>query len=398
MSYRICFVSRSTLAHRRGGLERYASVLGSALAEAGHDVVMLTSAHPQGIQEDVRGGVKTHYVRGSVPGSYKGGFFVKSARKFFELHAQKPFDMVHSHSYGALGLLKKANIPVVATLHGVWFSETEYERDVFKMLSAVDKSRALISFPKIFFHHMAMHGFAKHVNKIIFDSGFSKNEFMRLHPSWDEGRYEIVPAAVDVKRQGLIPKDGAREKLGLNGTPRIFSISRLEATKGFQTAFRAFKSVQGQYPSSAYLVGGEGRYKMPLERLCAEENIRNVRFLGHVSDEDLPLYYRASDIFVYPELVHPAFGLSLAEAMAHGACVAASRRGALPEVVGDAGVLYAHNDEKELKNVFVDLLSHPEKRETLGTKAQERIHTLFTKEIMLEKIISVYEEVLNRKH
>lgn len=392
--YRICLISRSTLAHKRGGLERYAAVLGSTLAEAGHDVTMLTSAHPQGMLQDVCGGVKTYYVKGTAPGSYRGGFFIKSAKKFFELHAQNPFDIVHSQSYGALGVLKKVSIPVVATFHGVWLSETVFEKDVFHALSPSEKMRHLISFPKIFLHHMAMHGFAKHAEKIIFDSVFSKNEFRRLHPSWDERKFAVVSAAVDVNCENLPPKEEARRLLGLNGRAHLFSLSRLESTKGFQTALRAFSDIDDG--KTVYVVGGEGRYKEHLMRLCENEKIKNVLFLGHVSDEKLPLYYSAADIFIYPELVHPAFGLSVAEAMACGACVVAARRGALPEVLGDAGVLYAHNDTHELRNILRELLNHAEKREALGQKARERIRAHFTKEIMLEKIMAVYREVSTR--
>lgn len=396
MLYRICLISRSTLAHKRGGLERYAAVLGSALVEAGHDVVMLTSAHPRGVDEARCGGVRTYYVKGTVSGSYAGSFFVKSAKKFFELHKEKPFDIVHSQSYGALGILKKVNVPVIATLHGVWFSETVYERDVFKTLSAADKSRCLLSFPKIFLHHMAMHGFAKHVDKIMFDSVYSKKEFMRLHPSWDESRYCVVPAAVAAADIMQISKKYAREKLNLNGSPHIFSLSRLEATKGFQTALRAFSVLRKQEPSTVYLVGGEGRYKQQLLQLCAAESIYNVQFLGNVSDDKLALYYRAADIFIYPELVHPAFGLSVAEAMACGACVVAARRGALTEVVGDAGVLYTHNDERELASVLADLLKNPQKREELGIKARQRIREHFTKESFVKNVLSIYDEVIIR--
>ncbi len=388
--YRICLISRSTLAHKRGGLERYAQILGSALAEAGHDVTMLTSAHPLGIELENHNGVKMYYVSDTVPGSYKGGFFVKSAKKFFELHAQNPFDIIHSQSYGAMGILKKVSEPVIATFHGVWFSETVFEKDAFHTLSPAEKVRHSFSFPKIFFHHMAMHGFAKHANKIIFDSVFSKKEFRHLHPSWDERKFAVVSAAVDVNCANLPPKEEARRILGLNGNARLFSLSRLETTKGFQTALRAVRGLP-----AVYLLGGEGKYGGGLAEMCRDENIENVVFLGHVGDEKLPLYYKAADIFIYPELVHPAFGLSVAEAMACGACVVAARRGALPEVVGDAGVLYAHNDPRELKDILLDLLHHPEKREALGTKAQERIKTYFTKEIMLEKIVSVYDEVLS---
>jgi alpha-1,3-rhamnosyl/mannosyltransferase len=64
-----------------------------------------------------------------------------------------------------------------------------------------------------------------------------------------------------------------------------------------------------------------------------------VRFLGYVTDRQLAALYRCSTAFVFPSL-YEGFGLPALEAMAHGVPIACSDTGALPEVCGDAAVLF----------------------------------------------------------
>jgi glycosyltransferase involved in cell wall biosynthesis len=64
----------------------------------------------------------------------------------------------------------------------------------------------------------------------------------------------------------------------------------------------------------------------------------DIRFLGYVPDEDLPILYSGSSLFVFPSL-YEGFGLPLVEAMACSAPVIASNTSSIPEVVGDAGLL-----------------------------------------------------------
>jgi glycosyltransferase involved in cell wall biosynthesis len=81
------------------------------------------------------------------------------------------------------------------------------------------------------------------------------------------------------------------------------------------------------------LAAGGGR-----PQFAAEAPVPGVTVLGHVDDADLPGLYAGAQAFVLPSL-YEGFGLTVLEAMACGAPVVAADRGALPETVGDAGVL-----------------------------------------------------------
>jgi len=81
-----------------------------------------------------------------------------------------------------------------------------------------------------------------------------------------------------------------------------------------------------------------------------------IRCLGFVSDEDLPMLYRAAEVFVYPSL-YEGFGMPPIEAMASGCPVLASTRGALGEIVGNAAATVDPENEVELEQQLTRLAS-----------------------------------------
>ncbi len=101
-----------------------------------------------------------------------------------------------------------------------------------------------------------------------------------------------------------------------------------------------------------------------------------MHFTGYLSDPDLAELLNASDALVFPSLWE-GFGLPAVEAMACGIPVLASRRGSLPEVVDDAGLLFEPEDPDAIANCVIGFLRDEELRAKLARKAVER-SKLFT--------------------
>lgn len=89
-----------------------------------------------------------------------------------------------------------------------------------------------------------------------------------------------------------------------------------------------------------------------------------VRFPGYVPDEDMPALYRGAEVFVHPA-IYEGFGLPPLEAMACGAPVVCSNGGALPEVVGDAALLFDPQDTAALVGALRDVLGDADRRRAL---------------------------------
>jgi glycosyltransferase involved in cell wall biosynthesis len=93
--------------------------------------------------------------------------------------------------------------------------------------------------------------------------------------------------------------------------------------------------------------------------------------------------------------VYEGFGLPAGEAMACGVPVIATTGGALPEVVGDAGVLVPPRDTPALAAAIEDLLDHPAKAVALGQRGYQRVQTHFTWQRAAEKTVAAYREVIH---
>ena len=83
------------------------------------------------------------------------------------------------------------------------------------------------------------------------------------------------------------------------------------------------------------------------------------------------------------------------EAMACKTPVVSTTGGALPEVVGDAGVLVPPGDAKAMEHAIVSLLDDPERRHRLGEDGYQRVHEHFTWKRAAERMVAVYREAMN---
>ena len=96
-----------------------------------------------------------------------------------------------------------------------------------------------------------------------------------------------------------------------------------------------------------------------------------MRHLGHVPHDQLPGLYRAASGLIFPSL-YEGFGLPPLEAMACGCPVAAADAGSLPEIVGDAGVLFDPRDPEAMATAMRTLWESREDRERLSRAGLER--------------------------
>ncbi|HUA96066.1 MAG TPA: glycosyltransferase family 4 protein [Acidimicrobiales bacterium] len=157
----------------------------------------------------------------------------------------------------------------------------------------------------------------------------------------------VVPPIVDLR--AVESTDGAAG----GGQPRRrgarwLSVGRLAPNKAVEDTIAALLAYRRRHDAEASLlvVGGTPvpAYAEALEQYAAELGLADaVRFAGKVDDDALGDAYRTSDVLVVAS-EHEGFCLPVVEAMAQGLPVVACRRGALPEVLGDAGVLLENKD------------------------------------------------------
>ena len=126
------------------------------------------------------------------------------------------------------------------------------------------------------------------------------------------------------------------------------------------TAFEAYRQAGGQ--NELVLVGAKG-WK---QKNTSSEQVNDaINVLGHVSDDELMMLYRFSEALIFPSL-YEGFGLPALEAMQFGVPVLASNRGALPEIVGDGGILVDPLSIDEISQAMLDLSTDKKLRSKLS--------------------------------
>lgn len=174
-------------------------------------------------------------------------------------------------------------------------------------------------------------------------------------------------------------KDAFRNEKQISGRI-IIHVGTLEPRKNITTLLRAF-SVLAHDPAFAdvtLVIGGsKGWYYDEIfataERLGlgSWENGGRVRWLGRVPDDELPLWYNVASVCAYPSL-YEGFGLPALEAMACGTPVVASNTSALPEVVGDAGILVDPTNTTAWTESLRTLLTDQALSNKLSQSAQQK--------------------------
>lgn len=212
----------------------------------------------------------------------------------------------------------------------------------------------------------------------------------RFHVAWPLADPCFRPLAADRREELLAP---LRERLGIVGG-FLLTVSHLHHAKNLQGLLDAYR-----------LLSPAARHGMPLVLACdlgpgdaqkvrawAEERgiVDDVRRTGFVADEELAALYNGATVYVHPSR-HEGFGLPVLEAMRCGAAVIAGNAGALPEVVGDAGVLFDPEDPGELARLLEELLRDPARRRELGERALARAEGFRSGETGRETL-AAYEE------
>ena len=142
-------------------------------------------------------------------------------------------------------------------------------------------------------------------------------------------------------------------------------------------------------------VVGEPKKDGDLVKLIRKLGIgHSIHFTGRINNGEFVRQYARATAAVVPS-VYEGFGLPVGEAMACGVPVISTTGGALPEVVGDAGILVKPADSRALAGAIRDLLNNPLRAKELGMAGYRRVHKHFTWKKAAEKTVSAYREVID---
>jgi glycosyltransferase involved in cell wall biosynthesis len=240
-------------------------------------------------------------------------------------------------------------VPVVLTIHDLTFIKYP---DRFQAL----KQRYLATLTRYS---------ARRARRILADSAATKRDVERY--------FGIAPHKVQVVYPGVDPdfrphqsgSDTERAALASfrsrQGLPEHFVLylGTLEPRKNVDRLVAAFAEVVKRgLPHALVLAGGKGwQFESIFAAVDRYGLTERVIFPGYVSRDEQPLWYTASDLFVYPSL-YEGFGLPPLEALACGVPVVTSNTSSLPEAVGSAGITVDPGDVPALTNAMISVLTN----------------------------------------
>lgn len=195
------------------------------------------------------------------------------------------------------------------------------------------------------------------------------------------------------KRLDVIPQYGfaVSDERARPQVKRPFTVGyagRLVSEKGIATLLAAARAL----PDVRFRVAGDG----PL----AEQLRREPQFelLGTLPRGEMGPFWQSVDVLAVPSLTTPRwaeqFGRVIVEAMGAGVPVIGSSSGAIPEVIGEAGLVFPEGDAQALAEALRRLRDHPEQRAALTEAGFARVRRCYSHNVIMSRTVAFYNDVL----
>lgn len=311
--------------------------------------------------------------------------FTFGLRAYRFLKKRINYDIVHDNqslSYGIRSI--NSRIPTIATIH----HPITVDRDLAVKAARTfwEKIKQLRWYSFIGMQKKV----ARTLSHIITVSNASKQDIGKNFKI-SLKRFRVIPNGIDTDLFYPIPEI-KREK------NRIIVTSSAETPlKGLRYLLQAVAAIS-MFRDIKLVVVGDLRQNGDIESCIRNLGIKDcVIFTGRIENNAFVRQYAKAYLAIVPS-VYEGFGFPAGEAMACGIPVISTTGGALPEVVGDAGILVPPANPKALVDAVLTLMDRPEQAESLGRAGYQRVRERFTWKRAAEKTIEAYRETIRAYH
>ena len=375
-----------------GGLGRHVYHLSTALAAAGHEVVVLSrrptgtdpSTHPSSdeINESVR-----VVAAAQDPHEFSFGTDMMAwtlamghamTRAGLSLtqcgsdHRWRP-DVVHAHdwlvAHPAIALAEFYDVPMVSTIHA-----TEAGRHSGWVAGSLSRQV-----------HAIESWLVRESDSLIACSASMRDEITELFgPGLAETT--VIRNGIEAARWPFAPRTPR------TGPPELLYVGRLEYEKGVHEAIAALPRVRRAYPGATLTVAGDGTQQDWLvEQARKHKVLKATRFVGRLDHDDLLAALHRADAAVLPSHYEP-FGLAALEAAAAGTPLVTSNVGGLGEAVidGVTGMSCPPRDVAQLARAVIAVLDDPSAAQCRAQAARERLTADFDWHTVAGETAQVY--------
>jgi len=390
-----------------GGQGVYINYLSKALVEAGHTVDVISGPPYPILDPRVRliempsldlfanglGSLRLHHMRSMSNiiewlSKLTGGFsepytFGRRVVKYLRKHGHQ-YDLIHDNqslSYGMLEL-QRMGLPLVTTLHHPITSDL----------------RIAIRAASSWWHRLLIrrwHSFLGMQKRVVgrLQHIVTVSECSRQDIAKDFG---IEPGGINLVYNGIdtdvfVPRDNIQRK----PFRLMATASADQPLKGLRYLLEAFALLLPHYPELELLLVSKPKPGGETEQLIDQLGIRHrIIFVNGITTEEMVDYYAQASVAVVPS-VYEGFGLPAGEAMACAVPVVSTDGGALPEVVGDAGLIVPTRNSEALADAITTLLNNPALREKFSEQGRAHILKNFSWRVAAMQMTGYYRQVLS---
>ncbi len=270
------------------------------------------------------------------------------------IHSQHPVWMGDL----AASFARALNIPLVFTFH------TQYEKYAQQYSLIAPKLAGLIT-------DEVIRRYLRHCAHVVVPTESIREMLVKSYGI--EQGVTVVPTPVDLTKFRDLQPDKVRSNFGLKEVEVLLFVGRLAREKGLDMLLRAFTLIQERRPGVRLLLLGRGPYEEALKAEVSRLGFKDfVIFAGAVPHEEVPGYYAAADLFVFPSTTETQ-GLVIIEAMAAGLPIVAVRApGAIDVLTEGCGVL-TENTPEALAREVVDILGDSRRQRELSEHARQAV-------------------------
>jgi glycosyltransferase involved in cell wall biosynthesis len=363
-----------------GGIESHVKTLCRGLADHGLEVVNLVSSMDRTASDFVTDGFRVveaptlgiHFSTSISPA------MVAAARR---LHQEKPFDLVHLHFPDPMSHLASMVLPKRIPRVITWHSDIVKQVNLLKLYKPFQRREIM------------------RAKALIAPTSAHYSSSTQIPADYPAKQRHVIPFGMNYDGLRLTTQIAERAKQirsQAQGQLLVFTLGRHVSYKGFDVLIEAM-----QHTNAYLILGGEGSLTPELRQQVLTQGLSDkVQFTGRISDEDLPAYYHACDVFCLPSVTTAeAFGLVQLEAMACGKPVICTQLHNGVNAVnphGVTGLTVPTHDAPALARAM-DTMSNEALRTQLGQQAQ--VHALgnYSLQAMSEQHVKLYLACLNTR-
>jgi glycosyltransferase involved in cell wall biosynthesis len=298
---------------------------------------------------------------------------------------EKPdYDIVHDNQSLCYGVLKLQDdgIPIITTIHHPITSDLEIalgSEKSWKLRLLIRRWHSFLRMQK---------KVVPRLNNLVTVSKASQADIAKAF-GISRSKLKVVHNGIDTNIFKPIPE------IKTNPYRIMVTASADAPLKGLSYLLKSFSTLVEKHPQLELTILGKLNEDGDTIKLIDELGInKQLRFVSGITTEQIVELYAEAAIVVVPS-IYEGFGLPAGEAMACGKPVISTDGGALPEVVGDSGILVPTRDSSAITAAIEDLLLNPEQQLKLGENARSRILELFSWKVAAEELISMYTSILD---